>query len=113
MATSPELKERQELPVKGKEEFAEVPESLREAGVTSVDAQRMPTPAVEHEGEPLVRPTERENIYRMGYTHEEVESMRKGGKISDSSRWLGTFLDRLAKLMKNVGRRVIYGRGTA
>lgn len=106
---SPEFQEGQKPLVERKTEFAEVPENLRDS-MTSVDVQKTPTLAVEHEGGHLVKPTI--NEYEIPYSQKEIERMR-GGSVSDSSTWLGTFLTRIAKIMESVGKIVRFSRGTA
>ena len=107
---SPEFKEGQKPLVEKKTEFAEVPENLRDT-VTSVDAQRTPVPAVEHEGEHLVKPVPSE-VEHIDFSQKEIEEMMKGS-ISESSAWLGRILDRFAKIIKAVGKKVMYSKGSA
>lgn len=106
---NPEFKEGQKPVLERKTEFADVPENLRDS-VTSVDAQRTPTAAVKHKGEHLVTPTH--SGYDIPYSEEEIKRMR-GGSISESSTWLGTFLDRARKIMEFIGKRVGFSKGTA
>lgn len=107
---SPEFKEGQKPLVEKKTEFAEVPENLRDT-ITSVDAQRTPLPAVEHEGEHLVKPVPSE-VEHIDFSKKEIEEMMKGS-ISESSTWLGAILDRFAKIVRDVGKKVIYSKRTA
>lgn len=99
---SPEQKESQ--PLEAKTEFFKVPDSLKGTGISSVDADKAPTPAVEERGEYLVKPSPVDPYFE--YTDQQVGEMKRG-PINKALSWLGRFVEYLRK------KKTRSARGTA
>jgi hypothetical protein len=99
---NPEQKEGQ--PIEVKTDFLEVPDSLKDTGITSVDTDRTPMPAIREKGEYLVKPSPVDRYF--DYTDQQVGEMKRGS-VNKTLTWLGQFVEYLRK--KKAGS----ARGTA